>query len=404
MIEIIVDQNHLLLYYTPERDLEWVFQKFDRGEPLYLKKSFYLEVEDQRPAFGEEGQNSPEGDEEHVFILAERSGEYFKLNSRIMGTKNAFYFHETMEFSPRLFVAERNISIVRKIDDLVSEDVYVGGLREDAMPESAYSELIQKFPNSYEMTKYAEARVGACLKDYFETASDTELLYQKYMNKKVVSAGSEIIATFLPNEIAKYRTILAKLEGMLDRESEYNEQKWQAEILDIIRLLYPKYIQVFREAPVWDPVGKKERYIDFLLIDSCGNVDIIEIKRPFDNCIVTKRQYRDSHIPMKELSGAIMQLEKYIFYLSRSGQRGEDRFSELYSDNLPPGLRLKIINPKGLVIMGRENALTPHQRDDFEIIKRKYKSVIDIVTYDDLLARLKFTVSQLEIEMSVAPA
>jgi hypothetical protein len=402
MIEFFVDENHLLLSYTPERDPEWVFQKFDRGEPLDLKKSFHLQAEDQRPALGEEGQNAPEGDEGHVFILAERSGEYFKLNSRIMGTRNAFYFHENMQFSARLFVAERNISIIRQIDKLVSEDVYVGGTREDAMPESAYSELIQKFPTSYEMTKYALARVGACLRDYFETASDTERLYQKYMNKRVVSAGSEIIATFLPNEIRKYQTILAKLEEMLEREAEYNERQWQGEILDIIRLLYPKYINVFREAAVWDPIGKKDRYIDFLLVDSCGNIDIIEIKRPFDNCIVSRRQYRDNYIPMKELSGTIMQLEKYIFYLSRCGQRGEERLSERYSNELPPGLRLKIINPRGIVIMGRENTLTASQQADFEIIKRKYKSVIDIVTYDDLLGRLKFTVSQLEA--SVAPA
>ena len=38
--------------------------------------------------------------------------------------------------------------------------------------------------------------------------------------------------------------------------------------------------------------------------------------------------------------------------------------------------------------MGREDRLTEDQKKDFEIIKRKYKNVIDILTYDDLLRRL----------------
>ncbi len=69
--------------------------------------------------------------------------------------------------------------------------------------------------------------------------------------------------------------------------SSYSEAKWQNEILDIIRLLYPKYIQAFKNVQVKDQTGK-DRYIDILLVDSCGNIDIIEIKRPFDNCIVSK--------------------------------------------------------------------------------------------------------------------
>ena len=396
MIKFVVDESRLLLSYTPEQDMEWVTRKFDKKEPITLRRSFHLQAEDLHSPVGEEGQDEPEQDEEYVFLLGELSGEYFKVNSRIVSTKNTFYFHMSMPLSTRLFVAYRGISILRKIDELVSEDVYVGGAREDAMPESAYSELIDKFPKSYEMTKYASARVGACLRDYFETASDTERLYQKYMNKKVNSPGSDIMVTLQQNELAKYQMLLEKLEAMLANEcSSYSEAKWQNEILDIIRLLYPKYIQAFKNVQVKDQTGK-DRYIDILLVDSCGNIDIIEIKRPFDNCIVSKCQYRDNYIPMKELSGAIMQLEKYIFYLNKWGQRGEDRLSERYRTELPSGLRLKIINPKGIIIMGRENKLSILQRDDFEIIKRKYKSVIDIVTYDDLLARLGFTISQLQ--------
>ncbi len=39
--------------------------------------------------------------------------------------------------------------------------------------------------------------------------------------------------------------------------------------------------------------------------------------------------------------------------------------------------------------MGRENNLTNEQLGDFEIIKRKYKNVIDIITYDELIKRIE---------------
>jgi hypothetical protein len=396
MIELRVDANHLLLSYKPEGDSKWVSENFGHGETIKARNTFCLGAKDLWPSPDDEPQDESQDDPEYVFVLGELSGEYFKIKSHIVATKNTFYFHKSMQFEPSLFVAERKISILPKIDKLVSEDVYVGGPRGDAMPEDAYLDLIKKFPNSYELTKYASARVGACLRDYFESVSDSELLYQKYMNKRILSPGSDIIPTLRNGELAKYRTLLDRLKDMLASDAKYNERQWQAEILDIILLLYPKYIHAFREAPVRDPISKKKRRMDFLLVDSCGNIDLIEIKQPFDNCIVSKRQYRDNYIPTKELSGTVMQLEKYIFYLNKWGQRGEDWLSKRYRDQLPRGLRLKIINPKGIIIMGRENTLSTPQRDDFEIIKRKYASVIDIVTYDDLLRRLGVTISQLE--------
>jgi hypothetical protein len=36
--------------------------------------------------------------------------------------------------------------------------------------------------------------------------------------------------------------------------------------------------------------------------------------------------------------------------------------------------------------MGRTVGLSEEQIQDFEVIKRKYKNVIDIITYDDLIS------------------
>lgn len=68
--------------------------------------------------------------------------------------------------------------------------------------------------------------------------------------------------------------------------------------------------------------------------------------------------------------------------------------TKLYKDDLPDNFMIKITNPSGIIVMGRENNLSNSQREDFEVIKRKYKNIIDIITYDDLLKRLRFTIEQ----------
>jgi len=127
-----------------------------------------------------------------------------------------------------------------------------------------------------------------------------------------------------------------------------------------------------------------------------GNLDIIEIKIPFEKSIVSKSKYRDNHIPSRDLSGAIMQIEKYIFYLNKIGKNGEVELNKRYKSELPDDLEIKIVNPNAIIIMGRDNQLDRSQLNDFEIIKRKYKNVIDIFTYDELIRRMEILIKQLK--------
>jgi hypothetical protein len=91
-----------------------------------------------------------------------------------------------------------------------------------------------------------------------------------------------------------------------------------------------------------------------------------------------------------------MQIEKYIYYLNRWGFEGERFLTEKYRGELPNDFDIKITNPSGIIIMGRENNLTAQQKADFEVVKRKYKNVVDIITYDNLLERLKCTIEQIQ--------
>jgi hypothetical protein len=145
-----------------------------------------------------------------------------------------------------------------------------------------------------------------------------------------------------------------------------------------------------------------DRFIDIALVDANGNLDVIEIKRPFDDILLSKTPYRDNFVPTKDLSGTIMQAEKYLFHLSKWGVAGEAKLTKRYGRQLPPGMSIRITNPKALLILGRDRkpdrgmALGQRQTFDLEVIKRKYANMMDIITYDDLLRRLDNTVASLQ--------
>ena len=84
-----------------------------------------------------------------------------------------------------------------------------------------------------------------------------------------------------------------------------------------------------------------------------------------------------------------MQAEKYLFHLSKWGHAGELDIYQKRKNELPDGIALKITNPKAIILLGRDNDFTDEQRFDFEIIRRKYANMMDFMTYNDLLRRLK---------------
>lgn len=89
-----------------------------------------------------------------------------------------------------------------------------------------------------------------------------------------------------------------------------------------------------------------------------------------------------------------MQVEKYIFYLNKWGKKGEESLARHYKNDIADGFKIRVTNPGGIIIMGRNKRMSIAQQQDFEVIKRQYKNVIDIITYDDLIQRLEFTIAQ----------
>lgn len=386
------------IYLSYESDMrhgnnEWVYSELKKSRRVHIKSTFFFEDKDL--VSKEKDPDSPV-----VFKVCGKSVEgYYKIPRRILHIKYDLYLHDKLLIDNKVFFTDdKGISLFGSLDKFGLQKVYIAGDHPDAITSESFKLIKKSVPNSHEKRLYVSARIDSVLKNFFETGQKSEEKLKKYLNKKPSLKGKDLKKELLPYELKKYELILKKLDSMLNSETEYNESQWQKEILEIILLIYPKYVFVCTDTPVKDIYSDKTRKLDFLLADSEGNIDIIEIKKPFDNCIVTQSQYRDNFIPLRELSGTVMQIEKYLFYLKSWGKKGEDFLTKKYSESLPDGFRIQITNPCGLIVMGREKDLTSEQKRDFEVIKRQYKNVADIITYDDLVRRLKFTISQLRKE------
>mgnify|MGYP000963238927 CR=1 FL=1 len=383
--------DFLRLSYDTERN--WINEKLNTESTITLKRVFVFSKADIIEVQDEDVDDIFDEDYYHyMFKVGVLEAEYYRIDCIQTLTHN-LYIHKDMDMSMKTFLHAGKVSIFEIIDKMIDHDIYVGGQNENAFSPTDFDTLIKQFPTEYEINKYRTARVSAIIKEAVELKKDYQADYEKYLNKKSSLKPPKFINDLRNSEIEKYTLIKRKLESMLQNET-ISEKQWQQEILEFILLLFPKYIKVIRELPIKDSFSNSMRSVDFALIDSSGYLDIIEIKKPDVQSIVSQRTYRDNHIPIKDLSGAIMQVEKYVLNLNKWGQHGEDYLNKKYKSDLPENFDLKIINPSGLIIMGRTQNLTTSQLSDFEVVKRKYKNVIDIITYDDLLFRLNTILSQ----------
>lgn len=391
MIKLSKQSNQLLLIYEPDRfnDVRWLDEKLQQDGEVTLRRTFTFTPTDLlTPSASSEEAD----DEERRFVLADLEGPYFKVGKAILGLKHDLLLDNTMQLDVATFIAQRDISIFRRIDELIEEPIVVGGDNESAIPLADFEQMQRTFPTSTEITHYARSRIARILKDYFGTMSDAEEQLSRHLNRKKklpTVSRSNIVANF---ELQKFEYVHAELSAMLQQADSYSEKDWQTKILGLLLFVYPKYVAVLENVHVkdfyTDASKVTDRYIDLMLVDANGTIDIIEVKKPFSNALVSRHTYRDNHTPKKELAGSVMQAEKYLFHLNKWGHAGEQEIYKKRNVELPAGVELKITNPKAMILLGRDDDFVGQQRFDFEIIRRKYVNMLDIMTYDDLLRRL----------------
>lgn len=327
---------------------------------------------------------------------------YYIISKTILGIKDDLKIHSSVDIDLLFFLTPVcNIPILQKIDKIIHEPIIVGGDAYGAIDQERFVDALRSVPTRWEVDRYVNYRVEKVVQDFFETTTDEEDKYQRYLGKHVKRPSEtrpRTLQTIAEQELQKFVFLRQRLEEMLS-EPDCAEAEWQAKILQFILFLFPRYVQVLEKVGIKEKVSRPSRhprYFDLVLIDADGHMDLIEIKKPFDEGVLRKGKYRDNYIPARELTGAIMQAEKYLYYLQKGGYACEAELNQRYASQLLNGLSIKVVNPKAMVIIGRSKNFDEQQRLDFEIIRRKYSNVIDILTYDDLLLRLDRQIRRLQ--------
>ena len=391
-------EDKLILCYTPVMGLDDITKRLDAEEGILVKHTFWV----TKDLLCDDVEEDDDWEETLRFYIGVVGEAYTQLDSEVFGTDHSFYFGNEISLKPEMFTAYRNISILRKIDEVIERDFYIGGDWENhnGISKETFDNLLEKFPKTAELDKYAHKRIASIIKDYFPECDKYEAIYEKFVKSKNSSYASSISAISKFNiqiELEQFTVAYQELMDMLNRYEAIDEKQWQEKIHNILQLLYPKYICCAREIKFYG--AKKDKQPDFLLVDANGFVDILEIKKA-DVRMLT--QYRNNYVATREISGAIQQVQKYIFCLNSYDKAKKD-VSDKLDGMLPNGLKTQVVNPQGILLAGRSNEFTDEQKKDFELIKRQYKHVADIMTYDDLLFRLGNIINSLKrkIELNV---
>lgn len=405
MISFTDHGSEVVLVYQPEQSgPAWLDGKLDSEGEATLSRTFTVQKKDLVPSDPDD--EFPFFDEDfRRFGIGTISDGYRKIRRDVLGLKHDLLLADSVPLRQQTFVAERNISIFRRLDELVDEQIIVGGSRPGAIPVEEFARLLHDFPTSTELKKYSWTRITRVLREYMETMSDAEQNLAEYMARRARSGGKSLtgphgrIPVARELELEKFIYIRDRLVEMLADADSYSESDWQTAVADLFLLIVPQYVAVLQHVQVkeWYSNAPKStvRVIDLMLVGANGCVDIIEIKRPFERSLVSRGKYRDNHIPVRELSGSLMQAEKYLFYLSKSGPDGEKDIATKHATALPAGMEVRIANPKAIILSGRDDGLTEREKFDFEFARRAYSNVVDIISYDDLLRRLDNMIASL---------
>ncbi len=391
-LKIKKDQDAIKLFYRPSND--WLDEKIAKNEEFCIYHTFNFVKGDivNRDL-------TDFGWEEYEFVIANSfDDEYYKIRKEVFDIDNDIYVSKTI--SPKIEIFSfRQHSVLLEISMITKDPIWIGGSHENAISNDLLNAVLQCFPTKIETDRYVLSKIQSVLSEVFENVVDYESKYDKYVAKKQaklhsyleLSEKQELVDLFKEYEVDKYTKVLEKLKAMLNEsEAKYNEKQWQNAIVDILLLLYPKYVKVLSNVKIYDPYQRKDRFLDYLFVDVNGYCDIVEIKKPFLNCIISDSQYRDNYFPKRELSGAIMQVEKYLFNMNKMGVSLENKINTDRKSELLPNIEVRIANPKGIIILGRTDPnMDDGKKLDFEIIKKKYANIIDILSYDDLCDRLE---------------
>ena len=409
MINIDIYNSKLVAIYSPENGIDWLYEKIDHGGNYKLKNTYIINKKNLVKLPYNDENDMSDIYESITFRIGTIRGNFIKLDKMTFNIDKDIYIDKSINIEPSFFTATKNISIISKLANVIDKELYIikdedydFDKQNNTLPISAYKTLIKTFPNDYELYKYSNMRIATQLENYFDNLDVIKRGYEDYLNKKLKSVQN---AKFSQKTNALKLSLLIaardELKQMLQNYPAYSEYDWQCKIKDILCILFPKYVHAIREVDFGN-VNSFNKHPDFTMIDCNGYVDIMEIKRPDDKQIIRESPNRNNFVPQKIFTDVVVQTTKYINALNQNQDRAKENIlKKLKKDNPNTTLikdDIKINNPKGIILLGRSNKLTIEQKDDLELLRRQFKDVSEIMTYDDLFERFDNLIKKLELD------
>ena len=186
-ISFEVAGSELILCYSPAMGSEDILKRILDGEDFNIKHTFSVNKASMRDS------NEDDFEETLRFCIGTVGDSYTQIDSEAIGTDHQFFFSNDIKLKPEMFIAYRNISILRKIDHLIERDFYVGGDWEahNGISSEAFCELIRTFPKTAELDNYTHQRIAIILKEYFAECDKYEAIYKKYIESRKTPKNPE---------------------------------------------------------------------------------------------------------------------------------------------------------------------------------------------------------------------
>ena len=145
-------EDKLILCYTPVIGLDDITKRLDTEDGVPIKHTFWV----TKHLLCNDVEEANDGEETLHFHIGTVGEVYTQLDSEVFSTDHSFYFGNEIKLKPEMFTAYRNISILRKIDEVIERDFYIGGDWENhnGISKEIFDDLLKKFPKTAELDKY----------------------------------------------------------------------------------------------------------------------------------------------------------------------------------------------------------------------------------------------------------
>lgn len=185
-------------------------------------------------------------------------------------------------------------------------------------------------------------------------------------------------------QIQSLKDLVADMErALLENKSE---SWWQIYIKSKILIIQQGYIKALDKLNV---AVVETKYPDFSLLTHDSYLDILEIKKP-STPLLKKDEGRGNFYWDSEISKAIIQVENYIENVSKQGPQITVYLRDRHK------LDIQVLRPRGIIVAGNRNTLMEQkEKDDFRLLSHSLKN-ITVLTYDELLTRLRNYIEVLE--------